>query len=446
MRNIKQRITDFSIKGLLSFFIVAALPVLAEESQGVASSQQHTSPCGPECTCGCVQGGPCHCHDQPKQQQATPCGPDCSCGCVQGGPCHCHDQLPQQQQQPAADQSAGYNGQAVYDYNSVYASNYSSNDYGYYYDNSSYDNGCCNDYTEADYCFERTYSYIDCYGERRPTNIDPWDITYEPCSCSGIWLPDDPVLFRPFMADPRQICYSVAWRFNDNALTKNTIPVSYGDSLGIYRWCHVGPWNGNLQIDLEGGLWAVFDPCTYSAPLINADYYVGVPITYAYERWAFRLRGYHISSHIGDEFLLNHPGFDRKNPSAEYFDFFISHDFTEEIRLYAGIGYTLWQDESWQVAPFYAAIGAELRLLRWGFLDVHDRLYGCPIFAMNFRGNGEFKHHIDQTYILGYEFGKLCGLFRKLRFFIEYHDGYSLEGMFAKIATNYFSICATYGF
>ena len=298
------------------------------------------------------------------------------------------------------------------------------------------------DCSEAALCLDLPLE--DCEGH--PTHVDPGLGTYEIPECGGIWLPEDPVLFRPFMADPRQIVFSAGWRFNDDVLAKNVIDVSFGDSIAIYRWCDVWPWNGELQIDIEGALWACFDPLAYSSPLMNADYYGGVPITYATDNWEVRLRLFHISSHLGDEFLLNHPGFDRRNPSAEYLDFFISHDFTDEIRLYAGLGYILAQDKEFPMDPFYSAIGAELRLLSLGFTDKEDRLYGCPIYAMHFRQNGDFKHHIDSTFILGYEFGKVVGLCRKLRFFMEYHDGYSCEGQFSKYPTNYFSVRTTYGF
>ena len=154
------------------------------------------------------------------------------------------------------------------------------------------------------------------------------------CGRYGVWFPEDGLLFKPFIADPRQVTYSVGWRFNDDALTKNVIPISFGDNLSIYRWCCVAPWGGQMQFDIEGALWAVFDPCTESAPLMNADYYVGIPISYAFERLAFRLRFYHISSHIGDEFLLNHPDFDRRNPSAEYLDVYVSYYLTDELRFY----------------------------------------------------------------------------------------------------------------
>ncbi len=288
--------------------------------------------------------------------------------------------------------------------------------------------------------------YDDGLDQEHPANVDPHQGVYELPSVSGVWLPDDPVLFRPFMADPREIVFSGGWRFDDRVLNQNVIDVSFGDSVALYRWFDVAPWGGELQIEIEGALWAVFDPLEYSSPLINADYYGGVPITYAFDNWSFRLRLYHISSHLGDEFLLNHPGYDRRNMSNEYIDFFISNDFTEEIRLYAGLGYIVGQDDEFVMSPFYSALGLELRLLRLGIVNEADGLYGCPIYAMYFRQNGDFKRHVDSTFILGYEFGKTVGVYRKLRFFMEYHDGYSLEGQFSKEPTHYFSVRTSYGY
>jgi hypothetical protein len=265
---------------------------------------------------------------------------------------------------------------------------------------------------------------------------------------TGVWLPEDPVLFKPFVADPREVDYSVGWRFNDNALVKNVIDVSFGDSITFYRWCNLGPWKGQLEISLEGALWAVFDPLHESSPLMNADYYVGVPITYAFGPWSFRLRGFHISSHMGDEYLLDHmdhPRFKRENPSAEYLDFFVSH-YQDDIRLYGGLGIVAHMDDSFPIGRFYAEAGAELHMSQLGFVDLHDQIYGRPYYGMHFHFQTKHEEHINQTYVLGYEWGKLCGLQRILRVFLEYHDGYSCEGQFYIFPTNYFSIRMSYGF
>lgn len=263
---------------------------------------------------------------------------------------------------------------------------------------------------------------------------------------SGVWLPEDPCLYRTMIADPREPTYSVGWRFNDQVFVKNVIDISFDDSLPIYRWCHIFRWGGDLQIDLQGALWAIFDPLHDSSPLLNADYYVGIPICYAFDNWEFRFRVFHISSHIGDEFLLNHPDFDRRNASAEYIDFFASNDLTDEIRLYAGAQYTIAQDDEFKCARFMPQAGTEIRVRCLGYTDYRRQLYGEPFLAMHWRWNSNFKRHVDMTYVLGYEWGKTCGLERKVRLYLQYHDGYSFEGQFCKRATNYLSIRAEYGY
>ena len=273
------------------------------------------------------------------------------------------------------------------------------------------------------------------------------------CDGYGVWLPEGPPLFRPFVADPREVSYSVGWRFDDQALEKNVIDVSFGDSLPIYQWWNVWPWGGQMRVELEGSLWAVFSPCQDSSPLVNADYYCAIPITYLCDLWSFRLRIYHISSHMGDEFLINHwhkrwhgEECERFNPSAEYVDFFASYDITDDIRLYAGLGYVLHMDESFKIGRFYAEAGAELHLRELGYVDYCNNIYGMPFYGMHFRHRSDFKNHLDQTYVLGYEWGKMEGLCRLLRFYAEYHDGYSPEGQFSRLVSSYFSLRASYGF
>lgn len=293
----------------------------------------------------------------------------------------------------------------------------------------------CNNYLDVykDNCWYATAPETDCEYARQH-NL--W----------GIWLPEGPPLFRPFIADPRQVTYSVGWRFNDRVLEKNVIPVSFGDIFPIFRWCDIWCFRGDLELGIEGGVWAVFDPLHESAPLIDADYYVGFPLTYSFGNWSFRLRGYHISTHIGDEFLLNHPHFHRRNPSIEAFDFFVSNQFTQDIRLYAGIGWYACQDDSFRLGEIYFQGGFEMRLFEIGYRDYCNRLYGVPFLAVNIYYQTHFRHHINSTFALGYEWGKVSGLRRRLRLQLEYHDGYSVDGQFCIFPTRYLSIRGTYGF
>jgi len=396
--------------------------------------------CAAPCNCGCVESGGCHCN--PKLTQCPcecGCAAPCSCGCAESTACHCNPKLSQsdvQAQQIAKEAStvAFYTDEK---YTCACGCGCESS-----CSCSCAEGAACN-------CAEVGCSEGYCGQEADDlTVVDPYEEGHSigNSGIKGIWLPDDAPLFRPFLADPRQITSSVGWRFNDNLFDKSVIDVSYYDNTPFYRWENVWIQGSQLEVGLEGALWAIFSPLKFSSPLLNADYYIGFPVTYAFDDWSFRFRAYHISCHIGDEFLLDHPGFDRRNPSAEFVDFFVSHHIVEDIRLYGGLGWIVAQDDSFPCARVYAEGGVEVRLHGLMFTDRGDRLYGLPFYAVNFRHNTDFDHHFDSTYVVGYEVGKTCGLWKCLRVYLEYHDGYSFEGQFGRMATNYLSLRLSYGF
>jgi len=122
----------------------------------------------------------------------------------------------------------------------------------------------------------------------------------------GIWFPQSTALFLPLIANLREPIYSAGYRWSDDVLGKKIIAVSFGDSFPIFRWRNVFVWNGDLQIDIQAGMWATFKMGRYNNPnnefseLVTTDYLIGFPLSYAVNKWAFRLRPYHVSSHLGD--------------------------------------------------------------------------------------------------------------------------------------------------
>ncbi len=265
----------------------------------------------------------------------------------------------------------------------------------------------------------------------------------------GIWFPQNTELWLPMVADPRQVTYSIGYRQDDRVIGKSVIPVSLGDDFPIYRWLDV--WgHGDVQISIESGIWSVFDidpppPRIQSGTeLKNTDFYVGIPLTYAINAWSMRFRIYHISSHLGDEFLVNNPGFIRVNPSMEAVDFFASYQAIRALRLYAGVGAIFHSDHSFPMKPLYFEYGGEFRFC--GSKFIQQRLYGTFFIAAHFRSDAYIHYDFDGTFVGGYEWSKLQGIGRKFRVFIEYHKGFSLEGQFMKDRTSYISYRLSYGF
>ncbi len=89
-------------------------------------------------------------------------------------------------------------------------------------------------------------------------------------------------------------------------------------------------------------MFALFNLDAPSSDLINADYWIGLPISYRKGPWSYVLRFYHQSSHLGDEFILGNPGVDRVNLSYEDMELLVSYEW-ERWRLYGGGGYLLGQ-------------------------------------------------------------------------------------------------------
>ena len=269
------------------------------------------------------------------------------------------------------------------------------------------------------------------------------EYVYRP-EVGGVWFPQTTELFQPLIANPRQVTYSLGYRFSDRVIGDHVTTVSLGDDFSIYRWLGVFRWEGDLQIGIEGGVWSVFDNNALGTELVNTDYYVGFPLTYAINRWSFRWRVYHVSSHLGDEFLVNHPGYDRKNPSMESMDFFISCQINDHIRVYGGPGWVMHSDCSFTYKHYYIEYGAEFRFL--GARFHRKKLYGTFFLAAHVE-NWQFqKMDFNETYVLGYEISKLQGIGRKMRIFIEYHHGYSDEGHFQKERTSFGAVKASWGF
>ena len=265
---------------------------------------------------------------------------------------------------------------------------------------------------------------------------------------NGIWFPQMTELFLPLIADPRAATYSIGYRAGDQVCGNKCVGISLGDDFAIYRWLDLF-WHGDLQIGIEAGIWSVFnmDPepdIAGGTELVNTDFYVGIPLTYAAGKWSFRLRGYHISGHLGDEFLVNHPGFVRVNPSIEAVDFFTSYQLTDGVRLYVGPGAYVHSDPSFKSKPLYIEYGTEVRFFGSKFFT--QKLFGTFFIALNWRNLEQLDYNFDGTYRFGYEFSKMQGIGRKFRFYAGYHHGYSLEGQFAKMRTHYGEFNINYGF
>jgi len=138
--------------------------------------------------------------------------------------------------------------------------------------------------------------------------------------------------------------------------------VGIGDAFGLGRWNGGHPGDG-VQLGLTAGVFAQFDLGTESYDMLNADYVVGLPLTIRRGWFSTRVRVYHQSSHLGDEYLLREPPDrqDRENLTFEALEWLVSAD-AAALRLYGG-GEMLFNRTPEDLGRYVVHGGVELRPL-----------------------------------------------------------------------------------
>jgi hypothetical protein len=246
------------------------------------------------------------------------------------------------------------------------------------------------------------------------TTAAPGDTLYAgPCapSTSFQWMPDE-LIYHSYMAGVKEPRFASVWSSEkDFGLVWD---VALGGRVGVLRWETSGPGcTSACQVDLEGAVFPRLDPNAYSTPLIAADFRAGVPVTYGRGPLHVKIAYYHISSHLGDEFLLLNPDFPRINYSRDAVVIGGGYYCTDALRLYGEVGYAL-----------SAVGGAEPWELQFGadFSPPHTPDYGSPFAAVNAhlrQDVGFGGHFVAQA---GWQF-RQGGNGRLLRLGLQYFNG-----------------------
>lgn len=250
-------------------------------------------------------------------------------------------------------------------------------------------------------------------------------------------------LFTPLRADPKEPRSFMSALQIDSGFRDTTVAaVGFGEHFGIVGRDTPAGWN--WQFGIAGAVFAQFDLETPSSDLINADYVIGLPLTWRRGDWSGRLRLYHQSSHLGDEFLLNTQP-QRVNLSFEAVEAIIAHDFGG-LRVYGGGEYLIDRDPR--------DLGAEL--LHAG-VDWHGR---TPAFRLGDLGGARWVAGLDvkrwqqndwATQInakAGLEFAPLDDAGRDGRRWtalLEYYDGPSPFGQFYPLNVRYWGLAIQLG-
>src|SRR5439155_845872 len=107
------------------------------------------------------------------------------------------------------------------------------------------------------------------------------------------------VVFAPLLADPQepQFFASYLWA-RAPRLASRLGSVGLGQTIGLVR-------GRDWQLAIAAGVFSEFNMQSSTTDLLNTDYLVGLPLTYRHGSLATRLRLFHQSSHLGDEYMVH---------------------------------------------------------------------------------------------------------------------------------------------
>jgi hypothetical protein len=244
-------------------------------------------------------------------------------------------------------------------------------------------------------------------------------------------------LFTALIADPRWPHFAAAYQYylGEPGL-ENLGAVSFGETFTIYR-NRIGPaW---WEFGIQAGVFALFDLDADSKDLVNADYFVSLPVALRWDAFSALFRLYHQSSHVGDEFILRERLRDRVNLSYEAVDLKLSWDLPLGLRLYGGGGYLFDQDPS-SLRPWSTQAGVEFRS-PWPDPDAGWR----PIAAVDLQHREENDWHTDLSVRAGVQLDGVLAT-RAVQLLLEYFRGHSPNGQFYRDKIEYFGLGAHFHF
>lgn len=237
----------------------------------------------------------------------------------------------------------------------------------------------------------------------------------------GVWswqiLPSG-LMFKSYMASNREPRMASHWAHErdqgwlwDIALGGRVGMLRFGtpDDLRPEGW----------QLDVEG---AAFPRLSLKRDrdLVATDFRFGIPLTFRSGRWEGKLSYYHVSSHLGDEFLGTFPAARRINYVRDGVTLAVALWLFPEMRLYTEADWAFYADQ--ETEPWHFQFGID-----WCSTQPTGPL-GSPFFAVNGFLREENDYGGGFTVQNGWQWRGQSG--HLLRFGMHYYNGMSYQYQF----------------
>lgn len=251
-------------------------------------------------------------------------------------------------------------------------------------------------------------------------------------------------LFAGPLADQKLPRFHMTWQSWSSGNGRFHIAsAGFGENFGLVRWPR-GREGDGWQLGISGAVFAVFNLDSSSIDLLNADYVAGFPISWRSGAWSGRLRLFHQSSHLGDEFLLQLqdaqpvPPAQRINLSYEAAEILGSYE-KEGARVYFG-GTRIVTSEPRDLGRRRLQAGVEYRghPVHWRTSRI---IAGLDVQAWN-----ETDWDRDLSFKTGLMFRSPYGDARSLQVLLEYYNGRVPHGQFFTAEIEYVGVGIAFAF
>jgi hypothetical protein len=200
-------------------------------------------------------------------------------------------------------------------------------------------------------------------------------------------------LFPSLVADPKEPEFFATYLWQRSPrLASKLGSVGFGQTIGVLR---ARDW----QLSIAAGVFSQFDLSSSTADLMNTDYLVGLPVAYRHGSTAMRLRVYHQSSHLGDEYMI-HAHAQRVDLSFEAAELLVARELAN-WRVYGGGEYMFTHSPD-DLKPGVLHAGLEYHqpgsLLRLGRLAA-----GRVVAALDARSVQDRAWQIGWSFVTGLE-------------------------------------------
>ena len=228
------------------------------------------------------------------------------------------------------------------------------------------------------------------------------------------------LMYRSYLAGEKEPRIASVWMKDRTGRTvwESTL----GARVGLLRYGTVGAYRPQgWQFDIEGGSMTRVLPGTPSSMLEAVDFRVGLISTWATGRWHVKAGYYHLSSHLGDEFIIANPGYARLNYVRDSAITGVTYDLTDNWQTYGEIAYALGAEDG--AKPLEFQYGIQYSPLAFG-------ARGAPFAAVNTHVRQDFHWITSLNCQAGWQWRGTESQ-RLLRAGIQYYNGPSLQYSFA---------------